>query len=323
MKRFSGALFLSGAFILAGTSVVAARLVGPGLGPFTISAVSLLVALPALLVACGGRVAGRVRRMVLRDWLFVLMQALFGVFLFRLFLLKGLALTSSAEAGILTGATPAATALLACVLLKEPMGRARALGVACTVAGILVLQGLLLPGGGFAPVHLAGNLLVLLAALSESVFNILSRASMLRTAGGGGQGDAVVQTTLVSAAALLLCAIPAYLERPVPSLLSLSATGWMALLWYGLFITAFAYIFWYSGIRRSEAGMAAAFSGMMPLTALLLSALLLGERPGWQQWAGGGLVVAGMLLSGGKAAYEKRSKLRMRSESETQSGEFD
>jgi drug/metabolite transporter (DMT)-like permease len=56
--------------------------------------------------------------------------------------------------------------------------------------------------------------------------------------------------------------------------------------------------FWYCGIRRSEASLAAVFSGMMPLTALALSVLLLGEKPGWQQWAGGGLVVAGMLLSG-------------------------
>lgn len=299
MKRFAGAAFLTGAFMLAGTSVVAARYVSGRLGPFTIAAMSLLFALPALLAACRGKIAGHIRRMGPREWLLTLLQAAFGIFLFRMFLLKGLLLTSSAEAGILTGATPAATALLAGLLLKEPVGPARASGIACTVAGVLLLQGILLPGSGFDAAHIAGNLLVLLAALSESAFNILSRVGALRSEKAGTDTqDPIVQTALVSAAAFLLCLAPALLERPAAALPGLNLAGWLALAWYGLFITALAFFFWYSGIRRSEASVAAAFSGMMPLTALALSVLLLGERPGLRQWAGGLLVIAGMLLSG-------------------------
>jgi drug/metabolite transporter (DMT)-like permease len=313
MKRFAGAAYLAGAFMLAGTSVVAARFVSGKLGPFTIAAMSLLFALPALLAACRGKLAVHVRKMGRREWLLALLQAVFGIFLFRMFLLKGLLLTSSAEAGILTGATPAATALLAGLVLREPVGAARAAGIACTVAGVMLLQGLLLPGSGFTAAHIAGNMLVLCAALSESAFNILSRVSVLRAEKKGVQAqDPIVQTALVAAAAFVLCLIPAALERPVPSLLALDAPSWLALLWYGLFITALAFIFWYSGIRRSEASVAAAFSGMMPLTAMALSVLLLGERPGWRQWAGGLLVVVGMLLSGLKTQIlRKRVQVQM------------
>jgi drug/metabolite transporter (DMT)-like permease len=37
---------------------------------------------------------------------------------------------------------------------------------------------------------------------------------------------------------------------------------------------------------------------MMPFTAMLLSVLLLGEHAGLRQWAGGALVIAGIILIG-------------------------
>jgi drug/metabolite transporter (DMT)-like permease len=63
-------------------------------------------------------------------------------------------------------------------------------------------------------------------------------------------------------------------------------------------VTALGYICLYKGISRAGALCAAAFSGAMPLTGLLLSVTLLGERAGWQQWTGATLVMAGMVLIG-------------------------
>ncbi|WP_242975783.1 EamA family transporter [Desulfosporosinus sp. FKB] len=51
----------------------------------------------------------------------VFLVPLCGIFLFRMFLLRGLDYTSAGEAGILAGATPAITALLAMMALKEPV----------------------------------------------------------------------------------------------------------------------------------------------------------------------------------------------------------
>lgn len=299
MQHFAGILFLMGAFILAGTSVIAGRFVTGILGTFTIAATSLFFALLGLLPICGRRIGETWGRMSKRDWFRLLLQALFGIFLFRMFLLQGLLRTSAGEAGLLTGATPAATALLAWLLLREPVGRVRLLGIGSAVGGVLVLQGIFSPGIGFAGEHLAGNLLVLCAALCESLFNILSRISSIKSAVSQSPVmDPVVQTTLVSGIALLLCLGPALSESPATALLTLSTTGWVALVWYGLFVTALAFIFWYCGIKRCDASVAAAISGMMPFTSLILAVLLLGEKPGWEQWCGGLLIVLGMLLTG-------------------------
>lgn len=299
MKRFLGVIYLTGAFSLAGTSVIAARFVSGQLGIFTITAASLFFALLGLLPLCIRHLVKTMKQLALRDWLILLFQAVCGIFLFRMFLLLGLLLTSTGEAGILTGATPAMTVVLAKLLLKEPMNKGSITGIVSTTAGVLLLQGILLPGSSFTIEHLVGNVLVLCAAASESLFNVLSRISSLRTESGRAQAlNPIVQTMLVAGIAFLLCLFPALSEQPVLSLMSLSIKAWLALVWYGLFVTALAFVFWYAGISRCQASTAAAFSGMMPFTSLLLSVFLLGENAGWQQWLGGLLVILGMILIG-------------------------
>ena len=300
IQKIRGAAYLTGAFALAGTSVVCARLVSEHLGTFTITAVSMAFALLFLLPVCGRRIAASVRGMSADDWLSTGLQALIGIFLFRFFLLNGVARTSAAEAGILTGATPAITAILAWALLKERISVFSAAGVAATVCGVLLIQGLLTPDQKLSAEHVWGNLLVLCAAASESAFNILSRVFAVKGAARQRQTDPLVQTTLVAAFALALCLMPALFEQPVPRLQTLDLSGWLALAWYGVFVTALAFICWYAGIKRSPASIAAAFSGMMPLTAMLLSVTLLGESAGWAQWLGGALVMLGMALIGMK-----------------------
>lgn len=299
MKQAKGMLFLLGAFTLAGTSVVAARFVTGKLGTFTITAVSLFFALLCLIPFSAGEIKRSMKQMSFFSWITIFMQALFGIFLYRMFLLIGLLHTSSVEAGILTGATPAVTAILARVLLKETMNRKKWFGILCTVGGVVLVQGLFMPENKFTWEHFIGNILVLCASVCESLFNTCSRITVVKAQlNGENEIHPMVQTTLVSAVALLLCVIPALLERPVQLLSALGLQQWFSLLWYGVFITALAFIFWYEGIKRCHASTAAAFSGMVPFTSLILSVLLLGEQARWHQWIGGLLIILGMVLIG-------------------------
>lgn len=293
--KLSGPLYLTGAFALAGSSVVSARLLSGHVGTFTITAVSLAFALIALLPLCAGKLKQSIKQMRRSDVVMLLLQALFGIFLFRLFLLQGILRTSTSEAGLLTGATPAITAVLAWGFLKERVSPLSLTGVVCTVGGVLLIQGL--ATSHLSAEHLLGNLLVIGAAASESAFNIMSRVSAVK-AEKHAPLDPIVQTTLVSALALVFCIMPMMFEQPIEKLGVLGITEWLALVWYGVFVTALAFICWYAGIKRCNASTAAAFTGMMPFTSLLLSVLLLGEHAGFEQWVGGALVVLGMVLIG-------------------------
>ena len=107
-----GKLYLTGAFGLAGTSVVMGYVAFPKAwyvhnhgdqhGDRTRRSA------PVLLQTRDYKPYVSLSR---RQWLLLLAQAFLGIFLFRMFLLLGVRHTSTSEAGILTGAIPAMTAI--------------------------------------------------------------------------------------------------------------------------------------------------------------------------------------------------------------------
>lgn len=296
MSDAKGVTYLLLAFSLAGTSVVTSYILAEKLGSFTIIAISLGLLLICLTPFYLPKVLATSRRLRAGDWKMLLLQAVFGIFLFRLFLLAGVHSTSTVEAGILIGAAPAITALLARLFLQEPLSKKILAGIGCTVAGIILLQGTALQGSGFSIHHLLGNILILCAAASESTFNVISRKHRAQDQSAQLSIHPLVQTLLVAALAFLLCLLPALFEDPLTAIQRSGGQEWAALFWYGLVVTALSFVFFYAGIKRCDAYTAAACSGMIPLTAMLLSVLLLGEGIGAAQLMGGLLVIAGILL---------------------------
>jgi len=298
-----GKIYLLLAFSLGGTSVITGYLLFEKLGSFTVTSVSLGLMLLCLSPFYGRKTVQTIRLLGRSDWKMLLLQAVFGIFLFRIFLLLGVGLTSTVEAGILIGTTPAITSVLAYFVLRERPSGWAAIGIACTVLGIALLEGMNLNSAAFAMQHTWGNVLILCAAASESTFSILSRRHRVRQMHDTTiQIHPIVQTLLVSAIAFVLSAIPALWENPLGNLQGIGTREWLALIWYGLIVTALAFVFFYAGVKRCDAYTTAAFSGMIPLTSMLLSLLFLQESVGYEQWAGGLLIITSMLLIGAKKA---------------------
>lgn len=309
MRHVQGKLYLLGAFSLAGTSVITGYILSMKLNSFMITAVSLGIVLVCLLPFYGTKTVRTIRLLTKRDWIMILFQAVFGIFLFRTFLLFGVKLTSTVEAGILTGTTPAITSLLAFFFLKERFSGTTALGISCTVMGIILLQGINILSAQFSVEHVLGNVLIICAAASESTFNIISRKHKARALDESAvQLHPMVQTLLVSAIAFILSVIPALCDHPLASMSVLGWKEWLALVWYGLVMTALAFVFFYEGVKRCDAYTTAAFSGMIPLTSMLLSLLLLKERIECAQWVGGLLIILSMALIG-----RRKTKVKMAS----------
>lgn len=306
MKDIKGKICLLLAFSLAGTSVITAYILSSKLGSFTITAVSLGIMFLCLFPFYGAKTVRTMRLLKRSDWKMLVLQAAFGIFLFRIFLLFGVGLTSTLEAGILTGTTPGITSVLAFFILKERFSGWTAVGIACTVSGIVLLQGVNLYAAAFSIQHIGGNVLILCAAASEAAFNIIARRHRSKQRYDiDVQIHPLVQTLLVSAIAFVLSIIPALAEQPFKALQTAGAKEWVALLWYGLIVTALAFVLFYEGVKRCDAYTTAAFSGMIPLTSMLLSLFFLHEPIGYAQWAGGFLIITSMLLIGKKQSPKR------------------
>ncbi len=52
---------------------------------------------------------------------------------------------------------------------------------------------------------------------------------------------------------------------------------WVPVLHYGVFVTAVGYLLWFGGLLRVPASTAGVFTGVLPVSAMLLCYAILGE----------------------------------------------
>ncbi|HTT17144.1 MAG TPA: EamA family transporter [Thermoplasmata archaeon] len=81
---------------------------------------------------------------------------------------------------------------------------------------------------------------------------------------------------------------------------------WVAVAWLGLFGTAFAYGVWFHQLRTVHASALSAYAFLVPLVALTLSGVVLGERLSVAQGVGVALVLLGIFLVGSRAPSNPR-----------------
>lgn len=101
----------------------------------------------------------------------------------------------------------------------------------------------------------------------------------------------------LSALIAALCFMPFCVwQWPQLDLSKIQTVNWLCLAAYGLITMGLGSVLWYKGIQKVEGTVAASFMGVMPLSALALSYLLLGEKFRWLHLAGFVLVFSGVLL---------------------------
>lgn len=273
------------AMVIVGSSVVAGKLMIAELPLHLASALRFACAaaliVPLLLVLEG------VPRVSLRSLGIMLAQAACGGFLFNVLLLKGLATTSAGAAGIITSSTPAAMALIALVFLGERPSRRALLGVALSVAGVAAIN-VHAAGGGFSGTSLTGNLLVLGAVVAESLFLLLRKTVPEPL-------SPLAVSTLMTVFGFFLFLPGAVVEARGFNFAAVGAASWAVVAYYGLVVTVAAYLFWFSGLARVGAGTAGVFTAVMPVSAVALSALVLGEAVTMAHLAGAALVLSGIV----------------------------
>lgn len=219
-------------------------------------------------------------------WLLLGISAI-GVVGFTAFLLFGMKRVSGVAGSIVMSATPALTATLSYLVFRDHFGWRKGLAIALAVAGVLALQ--LGSSGQGEDSSLWGILLVVGAILCEAGYTLMGKAAT-------DQLSPVVVAG-VSAGLAVLLFLPLALWQYDPQVFDgVPSAAWWALGWYGVGTMGVGSVLWYRGVQQVEGSTAAGFMGVMPLSALLLSYLLLGESFAWVHLLGFGLVFAGVLL---------------------------
>ena len=98
--------------------------------------------------------------------------------------------------------------------------------------------------------------------------------------------------------AMLVVILPfALLDLRGFSLGRIETVGWLSVLYYGAVATVIAYILWGDGALRIPASRTGIATAALPVTALVLSALVLGETLRPSHLAGCAAVLAGIIIA--------------------------
>ncbi|HZZ87600.1 MAG TPA: DMT family transporter [Caulobacteraceae bacterium] len=282
-------MLLAFGMIVFGSATPISKLVGQAMPVFVGGLLRVLLG-TALLGAAAWTNRDDLRRLDSADWLKVAGIAIFGMFGFSALMLYGMQLAPGAVGATVMSMTPAVTAMAAIVFFGERPTWRKLAAVGLALAGAVVLQlGHGLQGERGAGSVLIGAVLVFAAVCCESAYTLLGQ-SLSQAA------DPVLVAALGAALSIPLFGVGAALQWPGFRPEAVGARGWLALVWYGAGTLALGSWLWYRGIARVDGVTAAAFMGLMPLSALGLSYILLGEPFRWIHLIGFATVFAGVLL---------------------------
>jgi drug/metabolite transporter (DMT)-like permease len=219
-------------------------------------------------------------------------------------MLYGMRMVSGVVGAIVMSTAPAVTAAASIVFMGDKPTWRKLFAIALAVLGVLILHvgGVESGGRQIDNDHLVlGSLMIFCAVCCESVYTLLGKKISESI-------DPVIAAFLASVLALPLFLPFALWQWGSFSLFEVSARAWFALGWYGAGTLALGTWLWYSGVRKAEGAVAAGFMGVMPVSALVLSYVLLGERFEKIHLAGFLVVFTGVALISWEHARMERQR---------------
>lgn len=278
------------AMIIVGSSVVAGKLLAQSFPVFLASELRFLVA-TIIMVPILIRIEG-FPSIQKREMLILFLQGLFGVFLYSIFMLYGLTFTTAIEAGIITSTIPAVTGGLAFLFLKERLTKSVSVGILLAVLGTLIINVVGSPSDierGSFPIF--GNLLIFGAVICEALFIILGKFVSQRV-------SPLAISTIVSVLGTILFLPLSLYEGAKYNFEGVTMAEWGLILYYfGIVVTVIAFILMYQGVSKVPASTVGVLTGVLPISSVLLSVLILGEKISFFHFIGISFTLTAILLS--------------------------
>jgi drug/metabolite transporter (DMT)-like permease len=272
--------------IWAGAFAAIKQLLQDGLAAPDIALGRYLIAAPGFVAALV--VTRGIPALDRRDLLRLVAAGLLVVAVYHLSLNAGERLTTAGTASVVVASAPGMTLAMVLAIGQERFSRRRALGLAISFAG--VVEVVLLGSGQRISFHDArGPLLVLAAPIAFAAYNVIVKPLLQRH----GAVAVTAAASLVGTVALLPFASAGALRR----VSDLDAGGVVLLLYLGLAATLGGYLGWTLGLRRLDASRTSAYLYGVPVVAIVIGALTLGEHVTVWLGLGAALVVAGVAMA--------------------------
>ena len=289
LKLVGGAFFWGGTF-------VSGRIVAPHLPAFDASALRYLcggAAMLLLLFLYGGW-----RPVTGRDLIWLALMGIAGVVSFNLFFFAALQHITASRAALIVSTNPIGVLLGARLVFGDKLNGRQMAGIILSSIGAAMVAASR-PDVVLAPDRW-GDILALGCGASWVAYALLARKAAARVPPLTSAG----YSTLIGTVILVAMAAP---HASAEKLAALSWQSWAAVGFMGLCGTALAFKWFIDGISSLGAGRTAQFNNLVPVFAVMLSRVVLGEHPSVGSLLGGAVVIAGLIITQTRSRASERT----------------
>ena len=220
------------------------------------------------------------------DWKYLLTMSLAEPCLCFLFEGYAMQYTSASQAGVLVSCLPIIVAFLAYYMLKERLSKAIICGFSLCIGGSLLLT-IISPSSADAADPVLGNFLEFLAMICAAYYSVTLKQLATRYSPLSLIALQGISGTLFFAPFLF------FIELPEVH----NSNALWSILYLGTFVTLGGYGFYNYALSKVSVLTAAAYSNLIPIFSLLLSAIILGELLNFEQWLSILVVFSGVVVS--------------------------
>ena len=282
-------LKLIGSVVFWGGTWIAGKILAGDMSPYSAAFLRFLFATFFMfLLIC--RSTGKAPKCKKEDILPLLLMAVSGVFLYNIMFFKGLQTISAGRASLIIAAVPTVIAIGSAVIFKEKFTISKAAGFMLALVGVTTVIGNGNPMTMLTQGASSGDICILGCVFSWTVYSLTGKPVMKKVS----PFNAVFWSCLFGT---IMLAVPAFSNNLIPEVQKITLLDFGCVLFLAFLGTTLGFSWYCDAIGKIGPSKAGIFINLVPITAILLGVVLLGESVGLPLIIGGILTISGVWLT--------------------------